>query len=147
MPIPILSLTPHWAHLLFSKEKTIEVRRRFMKADKFPTWALVYETHPKKSITGYLHLTHINAYEVDILQDKQGETCIPPDALSQYLQGLDKGIGIHVSNAKRLDKPLPLSLLREACAFSAPQSFCYANDSIIALIRSHHDGYFPWDHR
>ena len=119
----LLPIHPKWANLIYKGEKTVEVRRRFNLTMEGAT-ILFYETLPVGMVTGRATVTRVEAATVSDLLDEAMETrtCIPRPDLLEYANGVARLSAIHLADAHRFERPLPLSDLGVGIA---PQNYRY----------------------
>ena len=148
MKAVLLSVKPKWCKLIFSGEKTIEVRKTAPKLET-PFEVVVYKTRHKggrKIVNDCLDTVYgggkvigsfvcdkvykivpdgeyySNGYDID--DDMLSETCLGRGYLTGY--GLGYTIyGWHITSPKLFDKPRELS---EFGIARAPISWCYVEE-------------------
>ena len=119
----LMPIHPNWANLIYKGEKTVEVRRRFNPAAEGMT-VLFYETRPVGMVTGRATVACVEAATVGDLLDEAMETHtrIPRPDLLKYANGTTRLAAIHLADAHRFERPLPLSDLGVGLA---PQNYRY----------------------
>ena len=119
----LIPIHPNWANLIYKGEKTVEVRRRFNPTVEGMT-VLFYETRPVGMVTGRAVIARVESATVGDLLDEAMETHtrIPRPDLLKYANGVTQLTAIHLTDAKRFDRPLPLSDLGVGLA---PQNYRY----------------------
>lgn len=119
----LIPIHPNWANLIYKGEKTVEVRRRFNPTTEGMT-VLFYETRPAGMVTGQAVIARIEPATVGDLLDETMETHtrIPRPDLLKYAHGVTQLTAIHLTSAKRFERPLPLSDLGVGLA---PQNYRY----------------------
>lgn len=122
----LLSLRPRFAKAILNGTKTVEVRRRPIKAPG-GTRLLLYASAPTMSVLGTAELSRVDVHDPDVAwKEHEQELGLSREEFDTYLKGSDVAHLIHVRNARLLNNPLPLSDLRaSASAFKPPQSFRY----------------------
>lgn len=120
MTAMLLSIHSKWANLIYGGSKTIEVRRRFPMVEDMTV--LFYETKPVGMVTGRAVIQQVEPVNVsDLLDESMTErTRIPRPDLLKYANGCTRLMAVHVTGARRFDKPLPLSKLEVGVA---PQNY------------------------
>lgn len=137
MKAVLLSVKPKWCKLIFSGEKTIEVRKTAPKLET-PFKVYVYQTkHKGKSIVSEALSTvygggkvigsfvcdkvykivpdgeyYSNGYDID--DDMLSETCLGRGYLTGYGLGYTL-YGWHITDLKIYDKPKELGAFRKVC--------------------------------
>lgn len=119
----LLPIYPKWANLIYEGRKTVEVRRRFNPAAEGMV-VLFYETRPVGMVTGRATVARVEAATVGDLLDEAMETHtrIPRPDLLKYANGTTRLAAIHLADAHRFERPLPLSDLGVGLA---PQNYRY----------------------
>ncbi|MBP0441060.1 hypothetical protein [Tianweitania sediminis] len=131
----VLSIQPKWANLVRSGKKTIELRRRFPLLPVGSS-AYLYETSPVSGITASLSIGRIDALPIADLWNACGEgSCVDRLQFDDYFLKRDIGYGLHISRCVSLVRPVPLVELRSELGFTAPQSWAYASQELIDMIR------------
>jgi len=125
MPI-VLSLKPHYADMLFTGVKTIELRRRIATGFKGRE-VFVYVSSPVQKIWGGFRVHEIRSGAPDELwahiEAKAGVERVEYDA---YYSGSGVAHALHVSHVWQHDAPIALGALREILPeFRPPQSWRY----------------------
>lgn len=125
-PTILLSLRPRFANAILAGTKTVEVRRRPIRAPG-GTLLLLYASAPTMSILGTAELSKVDVQDPDVAwKEHEQELGLTREEFDTYLTGSDVAHLIHVLNPQPLDEPLPLSDLRaSASKFTPPQSFRY----------------------
>lgn len=131
----VLSLKPRWAEAILNGSKTIEIRRRFRLGENLAQRAFVYTTSPVKALEGETRITAVRQMPIeDIKRHWLHHTGVSQSELEAYLGDLGYGTLIYLDSPRRYDRSLPLVELRERHGFTAPQSFAYASDSLLAEV-------------
>lgn len=142
----LMSIKPKWCKLIFSGEKTIEVRKTAPKLEP-PFEVLVYETKGKtKYWSQPLPIPYtegggkvIGSFVCDrvrlcipfglkghlLSQEVYREMCLTKEQLDKY-GGLKTLYGLHISDLKIYDKPKELG---EFGITRAPMSWCYVEQA------------------
>lgn len=116
----ILALKPKWAELIYSGEKTVEVRRRipycYRTSEGTALRAVIYESG-QRAITGCFLS---DGYRViDPSHPDLSETCLTSEEYGAYAAG-NQTYGIIIDGVHRFKKPMTLA---DAGVRFAPQSF------------------------
>lgn len=120
----LISLAPRHAENIFSGRKQVELRRRTMHVAPGTTvW--IYVKLPVGSIVGRVRIGAIHASSPSTLWRRYGSVSgLTRSEFFDYFSGVAKGIVLVLENAKRLNRSLPLEVLREhADGFQPPQFF------------------------
>ena len=132
----ILSIKPKFSDVIYSKQKTIELRRkigiRFIKGRTI----YIYTSSPVKHITGEAKILRIEMLPINVIKEQYlAETCISADNLDSYFFGCSFGFLIFLCEVLEYKNRIPLKKL-SLVNFKPPQSFCYADQSLIELIEA-----------
>jgi predicted transcriptional regulator len=145
-----LSLRPLYAEMILSGSKTVELRRIRPKAEP-GSLVIVYASSPVRHILGTCIVEDIGSGTPDEIWRLHGpQTGIAWGVFSNYFIGIDQGVAITVRNARRLDEPIPLDVVRHHLkGFMPPQSFRYigrdhayavlGHEFMSCLLRSAHN--------
>ena len=128
----LLSIRPGHARNIFSKSKTVELRRRLPDA-RPGTKALLYVTSPERAILGGFQVAELVTDSVDSLWKRMnGKTQVSYTEFKAYFADLINASGIIISNPWLLPEPITLERLREIWpGFHPPRSFRYLRRSDI----------------
>ena len=146
MKAVLMSIHPKWCELIFSGEKTIEVRKTAPKLET-PFKVYVYCTNGRFDITDIDDVTSesvrvvsegggkvvgefvcraVEKYDIDLggdyyrISDKDCiQTCLDQNLLFKYGNGRDL-YGWHISEPKLYDKPKELSEFQKPCKMTLP---------------------------
>lgn len=132
----IISIKPKYVEKIYEGNKTIELRKSvglsFIPNNKM----YIYSSSPKKAITGHAYIDKIEQVSKnEIKQCYLDRIAISSDELENYLIDGKKGTMIWLKNIVEYQKPISLTKLKET-GFTAPQSFCYASESITLLLNA-----------
>ena len=124
----LLSIRPQYAEKIFNRSKTVELRRIRPKHLKKGTLVLLYVSSPIKSLVGAFKVERVVEMPLDelwqLVRSKAGVTC---EEFEAYYGGVNRGVGIFISETWRLSEPIELEDLREQILnFHPPQGFRYA---------------------
>lgn len=125
-PAILLSLRPRFAQAILDGTKTVEVRRRPIRAPR-GTILVLYASSPTMAILGTAELGAVNVRHPDVAwKEYENDLGLSREEFTTYLNGSDSAHLIHVWKPRRLNEPIPLSCLRaSASGFKPPQSFRY----------------------
>jgi predicted transcriptional regulator len=127
----LLSIHPNYSELIFSGEKTFELRRRLPKLSHGDVvW--VYETAPTQAIVGSFVVEKLHLASPQTIWRKTGIlSCVKKNKFDTYYAGCPLAFAIGIQNAIRLKRKIDLSTLKAKWqGFSPPQSFRYVPDEI-----------------
>lgn len=120
----ILSVKPIWADKILSGEKTIELRRRFMKPSRYPITAFLYSSSPTKALVGVANIEGILIGPPEELRIRvQSGACVIEDQYRAYFEGADEAVALMLTAPIRLGRPISLAELRSFSGFSPPMSW------------------------
>jgi len=127
----VISIKPEFVDLIFSGEKTVELRK-FIPSDlPDKTELIIYSTSPSKCIVGRAVIKRVERHPINQLWKKFGsETGITRKYFIEYFNGKDVGYGIKLEKVRKLRKPITLNELRRTINFTPPQSYMYASDDL-----------------
>jgi len=131
----ILSIRPKYADLIFTGQKSIELRRIRPKHLGNGDLVLVYVSSPVKSLVGGFTVKHIIESPIPVLwQAVRSGASLSRDEFDKYFTGSTSGVAIVVGDTWCLREPLLLEDLRQRKAgFLPPQSFRYATPREVRL--------------
>ena len=126
------SIRPVHAQNIFSKTKTVELRRR-LPLTRPGTPALIYVTSPERAILGGFQIAELVTDSVDSLWKRMnGKTQVSHGDFVAYFADLITASGIVISDPWLLPEPITLERLRELWpGFNPPRSFRYIRMSDI----------------
>jgi predicted transcriptional regulator len=135
----IISIQPKFANMIFSGEKTVELRKTKPKKIQKGSLALVYVSSPTKALVGVFEIDSILERPVDELWDiVKKQAGISKKEFNTYYRNTKTGTGIFLNKPRELLKPIGLAELREKSAtFMPPQSFRYATPCELSLANRH----------
>ena len=121
-----ISLRPNYAKKIFQGIKTVELRRIRPKNLEKGSLVFIYESSPKKSLTGAFKIDRIIEKPIQVLWEKvQNKACITREEFDSYYKGISKGVGFFFSEFWNFSKPLELQVLKKTIDFYPPQGFRY----------------------
>ncbi|HEY3548523.1 MAG TPA: ASCH domain-containing protein [Propionicimonas sp.] len=117
-----MSIHPQYAERLLDGSKRVEFRKRPLAPDV--TTVLIYATMPVGQLVGAFE---IDGYDISspsaVWETHKSHAGITRSDFRRYFSGHRRAVGILVRDARRLDRPLPLSELDDT--LRPPQSFRY----------------------
>lgn len=134
-PTLFLSLRPRFAELLLSGEKTVELRR-VRPAVSGGTPVLLYASSPRMTLVGRAQVAAVEVGPTKQIWREHGpHTGITRKEYDNYFTGLGQAVAIRLVNIHRLQKPRPLTDLRQRLAgFQPPQSYRYLDSAQVAAL-------------
>lgn len=131
----LLSLRPRFAEAILDGSKTIEIRRRPVKAAP-GTPLILYASSPTMAVVGTAVLADVVVLTLHTAWRRYRETLgVSWSEFSGYLEGAPAAHLLRVTDAKELDEHLPLQTLRRNGPFHPPQSFRYVAPSDPSQLR------------
>ena len=125
----LISLHPRHAQNILSGRKTIELRKKGVREDRYGTTfdhILIYETLPTAAIIGVCEAGEILYKDAQTFcNNYQSSLCLNSREIWNYL-GDRMGYGIRIKNPKKIT-PIPLSKMREV-GILPPQGYRYLAD-------------------
>ena len=122
----IFSIKPKYSALIFSGEKTVELRKTYPRRMTEDSRIFFWETSPSKLLVGTAIVSTIVKIPKAILWKKTSRMSgISKKEFDEYFRGTDEGIALYLKNVVEFNKKLDLKLLRHALGFRPPQSFRY----------------------
>ncbi len=132
----LISIKPEYVDLIFSGDKTVELRRVLPKNLPDNTEIIIYATSPTKCIVGKARIKNIEEQPLDKLWKKFGHrTGITLEYFKEYFKGKDRGYGLILDRIEKFSSPYPLGSLRDTLNFSPPQSYMYTPPGLMELIK------------
>lgn len=132
----LISIKPAYVDLIFSGNKTVELRRVLPKNLPDNTEVIIYASSPTKSIVGKARIKNIEEQPIDKLWKNFGHrTGITFEYFKEYFKGKDRGYGLILDKIEKFSAPYPLCSLRDTLNFSPPQSYMYTPPSLLEIIQ------------
>lgn len=126
----LLPIHSTYAERIYAGSKRFEYRKTKPKEEI--DHLLLYETNPKRAITG---IAQVDKVLVDnpksLYQQTRDFAGIGKTSYSDYFSGRDTAVAFCLSGSKRFAKPLHLEDLGIK---DVPQSFCYLDDGLVSLL-------------
>ncbi|WP_405062619.1 ASCH domain-containing protein [Kribbella sp. NBC_01505] len=125
----VLSLRPRFAQAILDGSKTVELRRRPIKA--LPgTTVILYESSPTMGVVGTATLTDVVSLRPHTAWRRYRNTLgLTWAEFMEYLTGVEQAHLLRLDDVKELAHPLSLGTLRASASFRPPQSFRYLSTS------------------
>ena len=131
----LISIKPEFVDLIFSGQKTVELRRVVPKNVSTETEIIIYASSPTQCIVGKATIKRVEAHPVELLWSKIGDrTGITFAHFLDYFDGKEMGYGLVLDKIERFTTPYPLTSLREKLDFYPPQSYMYTSPELLELI-------------
>lgn len=124
----LLSIKPEYSKLIFSGEKTIELRRAFPKLCS--RYVLIYESCPTKKITGLLKIKKVHIKSIKKLLELSTKAKVTKTFINEYFKGKEIGAAVEIERVFELKEKIPL----ERLGFPPPQNFRYLRKEEIACL-------------
>lgn len=131
----LLSIKPEFVDLIFSGQKTVELRRVVPKNVSIETEIIIYASSPTQCIVGRATVKKVEAHPLEQLWTKIGhKSGITFDYFLEYFNGKDIGYGLVLKDIERFTNPYHLTSLREQLDFYPPQSYMYTSPELLEII-------------
>lgn len=135
----LVSIHNHYARLILSGEKNVELRRRF-DASASGSRMLIYATQPTAAVIGHVDIIQVDILPLDELWRRHGASAaISVDDFRHYYAGIDTGCALMLSNPSTYRDPVPLKDLREEYGLNPPQSYLVLREVHRELIEHEQD--------
>mgnify|MGYP003113536104 CR=1 FL=1 len=130
-----LSIHPEYVQAILEGRKTVELRKRRPRAEVGST-VVIYATTPQCEVVATAIVARVQIDEpAELWRLVRDTTAVSKKAYDEYFAGTDTAVGIHLSQIRRFDVPIPLGDLRERWrGFHPPQQFRYLSDQQQELI-------------
>lgn len=122
----LLSLRPAFAARILDGTKSTELRRVHARVQPGQL-ALLYSSSPTMALVGTALVEKVDTGAPTSLWERVRHTAgVSRAEYLSYFDGAQRAAGIWLTHAKALERPLPLSELRERWPwFRPPQSYCF----------------------
>jgi predicted transcriptional regulator len=131
----LISVRPEYAIKILSREKTVELRRRFPELEGQDANALIYSSSPVSAIVGRARILEVTRLSVSqIWADHRDRACISRRAFYDYFAGLRFGFAIFLSDAAWLNRQLSAAHIEKRYGIVPPQSYRYLNGEYSHLL-------------
>lgn len=132
MKLILLSIHPEYSSLIFSRRKTVELRKSKMHIDTGDI-VIVYETVPTKAIVGYFVIESIESGDPQVIWKKYSTAAmINKQKFEEYYFDKKNAVAIKIGFAKKFAFPMSLDVMRNRFGILPPQNFIYLSDIHIA---------------
>ncbi|MEQ1120884.1 ASCH domain-containing protein [Acinetobacter seifertii] len=130
----ILSIKPQFTNLILDGRKTIEMRTKIGKNFINGATILIYSSSPTKAIVAAVKIDRIQKLKKnEVTKQHLKKIHISEQFFNDYMREKENCYLIEIKDINRLKHPISLLELK-SLGFTAPQSFCYANESVQKLI-------------
>jgi predicted transcriptional regulator len=130
----LLSLRPRFARAILNGTKTIDLRRRPVRAHA-GTQVILYASAPLMAVVGTAKLQQVLVCDADEAWRDHGRRLgLDRQEVDDYLGGAPACL-LMLSDVCELDQPVTLLELRRQAPFSPPQSFRYVSGSDPRLVQ------------
>lgn len=121
----LLSVHPRHAASILAGSKTVELRRQRV-AVPAGTVMVLYATAPTKAIVGTALILGVHTDTPQRVWTRyRGKTGITRKEYDDYMLGSSRASAVLLTDAREIDKPIPLEFLRSHQKFQPPQSYRY----------------------
>jgi predicted transcriptional regulator len=122
----LMSIKPHYADLIFSGSKTVELRRVCPKVNEGDL-VLIYASGPRMALMGGFEVAEVVCLSLNEMFNTYHDSLgITREAFDLYFKGLDKAYGILIGKTWSFHKQTKLTTLRRKVkGFHPPQSYRY----------------------
>lgn len=135
----LVSIHSHYARLILSGEKRVELRRRF-DSEAAGSRMLIYATSPTAAVVGHVVIDNVECLSTDEIWRRYGkDAAISAEDFRSYFAGVEDGCAVLLSNPKTYKEPVPLQDLRSTHGLTAPQSYIFLRDAHRELIAHEQD--------
>jgi predicted transcriptional regulator len=135
----LISIHSHYAQLILSGTKRVELRRRF-DPDATGGRMLIYATLPTAAVIGHTRIERVEWLCIeDIWQRHASHASIPAAEFDRYFNGAERGFAILLADPKRYSTPISLDDMRSRHGLSAPQSYVFLREAHRELIEHEQD--------
>lgn len=130
----LISIKPYWVEELIGGRKKFELRRRPPNI-KERTPALIYETAPGSCLRARCQIENVLSGDLDrIWEQTSHASCVTRKEFVSYFAGMHRAHALSISSVHVLRKPIPLHDLRGLTGFVVPQSWSWANSSLLDFV-------------
>ena len=132
----LISIHPKYASLIFSKEKTVELRKN-LPILSYGDKVLVYVTSPEKYLIGeFIVKSFIESSPQKIWPMVKDISGLSRKEFLEYYKNKRKAQAIFIKNTKKYKAPMPLEKIKSLSSnFYPPQSFTYARELLPNLTK------------
>ncbi|MND81939.1 ASCH domain protein [compost metagenome] len=130
----VLSIKPQFTNLILDGSKTIEMRTKIGKKFINGATILIYSSSPIKAIVATVKIDKIQKLKKnEITKHHLKQIHISEQFFNDYMKDKENCYLIEIKDINKLTVPIFLSELK-SLGFTAPQSFCYANECVQKLV-------------
>ncbi len=131
----LVSVKPHYAGLLLTGAKTVELRRVRPKVGA-GCLVLLYASSPTMEMVGTARISSVHSDNLDaIWRLHADQTGVDRSTYDAYFDGRDVAVAITLTDVRPLSRGVPLAELRRRISgFRPPQSFRYMPQSQAAVV-------------
>ena len=134
----LISIHPVYSDLIFKREKTVELRRKF-DPTLVGSRLLIYSTLPTGAIIGHARIGAVHILLTkDIWERFSAIAMIGESDFWRYYSGLDRGFVIEIENPQRFAVPITLHEMRSRYAIKPPQSYMFLREEHSGILRHEH---------
>jgi predicted transcriptional regulator len=132
----LMSIKPEFVELIFSGEKTVELRRVVPKEIPLQSHLIIYSSSPDKCIVGRARIKKVHKLPINKLWKELGaETGITYGYFKKYFLGKEYGYGLAIDKVERFSRAISLEELKKALNFTPPQSFMYPSEDLLEALQ------------
>lgn len=130
----VLSIKPQFTNLILDGKKTIEMRTKIGKKFVDGAKVIIYSSSPVKAIVATVKINKIQKLKKnEVTKQHLEQIHISEQFFNDYMKDKESCYLIEIKDINKLKYPIFLSELK-SIGFTAPQSFCYANESVQKLV-------------
>lgn len=130
-----ISIQPKFVEKILSKEKTIELRRKFPQILAKNTQLLIYSSSPQQQVLATATIQTVEKLPTSkIWKQYASETCIDKVLFDTYFHNALFGFAIQLSKVKKIRQPLSRKDLKTKYGITPPQSYIYLNKELFEDI-------------
>jgi predicted transcriptional regulator len=120
-----ISVLPEYAEKIFSKVKSVELRRRFPAVPE-GSKLLIYSSSPEQKVLGSASIKSIYNGDTEKIWKKYNkQACVEEAFFDKYFSGVSEGYALELTSIKKFSKPVTLAKLKSKYKLIPPQSFKY----------------------
>lgn len=130
----LLSVRPRFARALLAGTKTVEVRRRFPRAEAGTT-VVIYSSSPEKAVLGTMRVGRVSQIPAsDIWIQHSDSIGIDKAELDAYLEGASVTSTIELLDPQTWPRPVSLEQLRGLVGVEPAQSYRYLDPRQLSAL-------------
>ncbi|MFN4023410.1 MAG: hypothetical protein ACK4MQ_01140 [Hyphomonas sp.] len=136
----LLSVQPEFVEKIFSGQKRIELRRRFIRDASDIDYLFIYCTAPISAIVGSAIIERVEELTIEKIVDERDQyTGIDRERATNYFDGLETGFAIWLSSVQKLKENICMDELPALGVKRPPQSYSYVSTNVICKHLDHED--------